>query len=219
MITADRIYAALLHLYPRQFRREYGDDMLAAFCEMRTRWARSPIAFWTFVLRDSLCAAGRERLDGMRWLATAACGLLMTTLTGDGAAWVYRYFYHPYFEGVTVRVLPYGVALGFVLGASVAVAQRLLFPPAERRARQWALASAIVLPMTVFFCSAAIDRVTAGLLPIANVHPRILSLFVFRLPHAQGWIDLAAQFAVMGAAAVVVRALLITRPVRSSHAH
>jgi hypothetical protein len=219
MINAARIYAALLRLYPRQFRQEYGDDMLAAFGEMRTRWVRGPIAFWTFVLRDTLGAAARERLDGMRWLATAACGLLMTTLTGDGAAWAYRYFYHPYFEGATVRVLPYGVALGFVLGASVAVAQRLLFPPAERRTRQWALASAIALPMTVFFCSAAIDRATAGVLPIANAHPRILNVFVFRLPQPQGWIDLSAQFAAMGVAAVVVRALLITRPVRSSHAH
>jgi hypothetical protein len=219
MIDAERIYAALLHLYPRPFRQEYGDDMLAAFCEMKTRWARSPIAFWTFVVRDSVVAAGRERLDGMRWLATAACGLLMTTLTGDAAAWTYRYFYHPYFEGVTVRALPYGVALGFVLGASVAVAQRLLFRPAERRARQWALASAIALPMTVFFCSAAIDRVTAGVLPIANAHPRILDVFVFRPPQPQGWVDLAAQFVAMGAAAVIVRALLVARPVRSSHAH
>jgi hypothetical protein len=219
MITAEGVYAALLHLYPRQFRQDYGDDMLAAFSDMRTRWRGRPIAFWTFVLRDSLSAAGRERLDAMRWLATAACGLLVTTLTGDGAAWLYRYLYHPYFEGVTVRVLPSGIALGFVLGASIAVAQRMLFRPAERRARQWALASTIALPITVFFCSAAIDRVTAGVLPIANAHPRVLDMFVFRPPQAQGWIDLATQFAAMGTAAVVVRALLITRPARSSHAH
>ena len=58
--------------------------------------------------------------------------------------------------------------------------------------------------MTVFFCSAAIDRVAAGVLPLANARARVLDVFVFALPQSHGWIDFAAQFAAMGTAAVVV---------------
>jgi len=217
-MTAERVYRLLLHLYPRRFRDEYGEEMVGAFSEMRRRHERSATAFWTFVLRDTLCAAGRERLDSLRWFATAACGLLVTTVAGDAFGGAYRYFYHPYFEGVTIRVLPYGIALGLVLGASIAIAQRLLFPSAERRAHQWMLASAVVLPVAVLFCGAAIDRAVTGVLPIANEHPSLLDMFVLGLAQPRGWSDLATQFAAMAASAVVVRALLMPR-VRSRHAH
>jgi len=218
-MTADRAYRLLLHLYPRRFREEYGEEMVVAFSEMRRRHGSGAASFWTFVLIDTISAAGRERLDAMRWLATAACGLLVTTIAADSAAWAYGYFYHPYFEGVAIRVLPYGLALGLVLGASIAIAQRLLFPSAERRAHQWMLASAIVLPIAVLFCSAAIDRAVTGVLPIANVHPGVLDLFVLGLARPQGWFDLATQFAAMAASAVVVRALLMMPHAWSRHAH
>jgi len=218
-MTAERAYRLLLHVYPRRFREEYGDEMLAAVSEMRRHFDGSATAFWTFVLRDTVCAAGRERLHSMRWLATAACGLLVTTIAGDLVTWTYGYFYHPYFEGVPVRVLPYGIALGLVLGGSTAMAQRLLFPSAERRAHQWMLASAIALPVAILFCSAAIDRAVTGVLPIANVHPRVLDVFVLGPARPQGWSDLAIQFAAMAASALVVRALVLMPRVRSRHAH
>lgn len=218
-MNAEQIYAALLRLYPRRFRDEYGDDMLAAFRELRQRRGNGPLAFWLFVVRDTVGAAGRERLDAFRWFGTAACGLLVTTAIGDAIAWAYRYFYHPYFEGVAIGVVPYGAALGFVLGASVALAQWLLFPAAERRARQWALASAIALPVAVLFCSAAIDGAAAGVMPIANVHPRLLDVFVLRVGQPSGWIDLATQFATMTTSAVLIRALLLAPSTRSRHAH
>ena len=34
-MTADRIYSALLRLYPKPFREEYGSEMLSAFRDMR----------------------------------------------------------------------------------------------------------------------------------------------------------------------------------------
>jgi len=218
-MTAERVYGVLLHLYPRRFREEYGADMLAAFSTLKNRRADTPVAFWAFVLCDTIGAAGRERLDATRWLATAACGLLVTTIAGDAGAWAYRYFYHPYFEGLTIGVLPYGITLGLVLGSSIAIAQRLLFPSAERRARHWMLASAVALPLAVLFCSTAIDGAATGVLPIANAHPALLDLFALGLAQPRGWSDLATQFAAMGASAVIVRAVL-TRPlVRSRHAH
>lgn len=218
-MTAERVYRLLLHVYPRCFREEYGEEMVVAFSEMRRRRNNGATAFWTLVVTDTVSAAGRERLDAIRWLATAACGLLVTTITGDAAALAYRYFYHPYFEGVAIRVLPYGLALGLVLGASIAIGQRLLFPSAERRARQWMLASAVALPVAVLFCSAAIDRAVTGVLPIANVHPGVLDMFVLRLARPQGWSDLATQFTAMAASAIVVRALLMLPRARSRHAH
>ena len=218
-MTAERLYGVLLYLYPRRFREEYGADMLAAFATLRKRRAGTPVAFWVFVLCDTIGAAARERLDATRWLATAACGLLVTTMAGDAGAWAYRYFYHPYFEGLAIGVLPYGIALGLVLGSSIAIAQRLLFPSAERRARHWMLASAVALPLAVLFCSTAIDGAATGVLPIANAHPAVLDLFVLGLAQPRGWSDLATQFAAMGASAVIVRAVL-TRPLmRSRHAH
>ena len=218
-MTADRIYRLLLHLYPRRFREEYGDEMRAAFSDMRRRHRAGGVIFWAFVLTDTFRAAGRERLEAMRWLATAACGLLVTTMAGDVTAWTYRYFYHPYFEGITIRVLPYGAALGFVLGASVAIAQRLLFPSSERRAHQWMLASAVALPVAVLFCSAAVDRAVTGVSPIANIHPSVLDIFVLGLAQPRNWFDLATQFGAMATSAIVVRALLMTPRARSRHAH
>jgi hypothetical protein len=218
-MTPNRIYGVLLHLYPRRFREEYGADMLAAFAELKTRRAGTRAAFWAFVLRDTIGAAARERLDAMRWLATAACGLLVTTIAGDAGAWAYRYFYHPYFEGLSVPVLPYGIALGLVLGASIAIAQRLLFPSAERRARHWMLASAVALPVAVLFCSAAIDRVATGVLPIANAQPAVFEMFALGLARSRSWSDLATQFVAMAASALVVRSLLTRPSMWSRHAH
>src|SRR5262249_40636203 len=122
-MTAERIYAALLHFYPRSFREDYGDEMLAAFRDMHRARRVSRSRFWAFAVADTVNAGGRERLDGPRWLATSLFGLLVTTATADGFTWTYHYFYHPYFEGVTIPVLPYGAALGLVLGVSVAVGQ------------------------------------------------------------------------------------------------
>ena len=216
-MTAERLYRWMLHLYPRRFREEYGPEMLAAFVEMRRRRESGEAAFWTLVLVDSLSAAGRERLEALRWLASAVCGLLVTIIAGNSAAWAYHYFYHPYFEGVAIRVVPYGISLGLILGASIAIAQRLLFPTAERRARRWMLASAIALPVAVLFCSAAIDRAVTGVLPIANVHTSVLDLLALGLAQPRDWSDLATQFAAMTASAVAVRGLLVFP--RSRHAH
>jgi len=218
-MTPERIYGVLLHLYSRRFREEYGADMLAAFAELKTRRADTGAAFWAFVLCDTIGAATRERLDAMRWLATAACGLLVTTIAGDAVAWAYRYFYHPYFEGFTLPVLPYGIALGLVLGTSIAIAQRMLFPSAERRARHWMLASAVALPVAVLFCSAAIDRVATGVLPIANAHPAVFEVFALGLAQSRSWSDLATQCVAMAASALVLRALLTRPSMRSRHAH
>jgi len=217
-MTADRFYGALLRLYPRPFRDEYGDEMLAAFRDMQhARRAPAP-SFWAFVIADTLTAAARERLEGMRWLATALFGLLVTVATAQTVTFTYRYFYHPYFEGTSIPALPYGAALGLVLGLAVAAAQWLLFPAAERRAGRWALASAVAIPVAVLFCSTAIERAMDGLNPVAaQAHPLALDILVLGLGHPNSWTDLASQFSAMALSALLVRAF--TLKLEHRHAH
>jgi hypothetical protein len=210
-MTAERVYGVLLRLFPRDFRDEYAAEMRAAFAEMWQQNRRSAAAFWAFVVTDTLRSAARERLETLRWLATAMCGLLVTTATADGAAWAYHYFYHPYLEGFTVRAIPYGLELGVVLGGSVGVAQWLLFPAIERQARRWGLASAVALPITVLFCGAAVRHVLVGMNPVAVQHPFAFDVVLFGLAASKNWADLVTQFSGMTVSAFVVRALLSAR--------
>jgi hypothetical protein len=207
-MTADRLYAALLHLYPRAFREEYGDEMRAAFHELRHAQRQTPARFWTFIVRDTLTAVARERLDGARWLATAMFGLLATLVTAHTVTFTYRYFYHPYFEGVLLPVLPYGAALGLVLGVSVAAAQWMLFPARERRASHWLLASAVTLPVAILFCTAAIKQALDGLNPVVQIHHPI-ALDLLAIGFSSGsWNHIAAQFVAMAISASCVGVLM-----------
>jgi len=133
--------------------------------------------------------------------------------------WAYRYFYHPYFEGTTIPALPYGLALGLVLGVAIAVAQWALFPAAERRAVDWALASAVTLPVAILFCATAVQRAMDGVNPLA-AKPQLLALniFVLGLARPVSWMDLATQFSAMAASALIVRAFMLT-PLLRRHAH
>jgi hypothetical protein len=219
-MTAGRVYAALLLLYPRPFRDEYGNEMLAAFDAMRRARKAGSLRFWTFVVADTVGAAARERLDGLRWLATALFGLLVTVATAQTVTFTYRYFYHPYFEGTSIPALPYGAALGLVLGLAVAAAQWLLFPHAERGARRWALASAVAVPIAVLFCSTAIERAMDGLKPVAaHAHPLALDILVVGLGRPKTWPDLAVQFSAMAVSALVVRAFTLNLQQERQHAH
>ena len=61
-MTTDRVYAALLRLYPKPFRDEYGPEMLAAFREMRRAGRSTPLLFWTFVVADTVNAAADRQM-------------------------------------------------------------------------------------------------------------------------------------------------------------
>jgi hypothetical protein len=219
-MTADRFYAALLHLYPRPFRDEYGSEMLAAFRDLRRVRGSSPVRFWAFVLADIVSAAARERLEGTRWLATALFGLLVTVATAQTVTFTYRYFYHPYFEGTSIPALPYGVVLGLVLGAAVGIAQWMLFPARERRASRWALVSAVTLPIAILLCGTAVEHAIDGLNPVAaQSHPFALDILVLGLVQPTNWTDVAVQFSAMAASALVVRAFMLEPLLKRRHAH
>ena len=209
-MSADRLYAALLHLYPKEFREEYGEEMLAAVHELRRAGRLTPVRFWLFIVGDTVTAVARERLEGARWLATAMFGLLATVAAAHAVTFTYRYFYHPYFEGLAIPVLPYGAALGLVLGASVAAAQWMLFPARERRASHWLLVSAVTLPVAILFCSAAIEQALDGLNPVIQIHhPIALDVLAIGLRPAN-WNAIATQFVAMVVSALLIRG--IARP-------
>lgn len=69
---AERIYAALLHLYPRAFRAEYGDEMLRDFREWQGRLEHQGVVgglqFWGAVLIDLVRSLLHEWLVHLRGL-------------------------------------------------------------------------------------------------------------------------------------------------------
>jgi putative ABC transport system permease protein len=60
-----RWYSALLHLYPRSFRVEYGDELIAVFrSRVRdARGGRARVALWLDVLLDTVTSAAAAHLD------------------------------------------------------------------------------------------------------------------------------------------------------------
>jgi hypothetical protein len=231
-MTAERVYAALLRLYPKSFRDEYGAEVQAAFRQLQRSTGKSRVAFWSFVAADVARSAAIAQVDewrrgprqiALRLAASSAAGLTATAVAAHGTTWLYGYFYHPYLEGIVIPVLPYGIALGFVLGGTVGLAQWLLLPARVRRTSAWALASAIAMPIALIFCSAAVDRALAGLNPVAaGLQPLPFDLLAVGLSRTGTWRDLAVQFAAMAASALVVRSVMRTsrKPLRERrHAH
>ena len=51
-MTPHRLYAALLMLYPKAFRDEFGPAVIDAFRELHAASHRSPLAFWRLILAD-----------------------------------------------------------------------------------------------------------------------------------------------------------------------
>jgi putative ABC transport system permease protein len=67
---ADRVYRALLHLYPREFRRQFGDDMTDFFRDRRTIARRSSgglgvARVWVRAILDVVGIAALERADAV----------------------------------------------------------------------------------------------------------------------------------------------------------
>ena len=76
MTTGQRVYAALLHLYPCEFRWAYGDAMLETFAEA-SRDRKASFTFWLFIAGDlfqSLCVA-HARASRPVALHVARCGV------------------------------------------------------------------------------------------------------------------------------------------------
>jgi predicted permease len=80
----DRLFAWLIRLYPREFRRQYADDLLAFFRQDRAHpkygtGRLRPVRFWIATLRDSIRAAWAQR-------RASAAPASLTTRPARGAA-------------------------------------------------------------------------------------------------------------------------------------
>ena len=130
-MTAEDVYKRLLTAFPERFRHEYGDGMLEAFRDLRQHSARGPLAFWLFVVGDTLRGAASERAlacrgllqsNRARWMMACAAGATACGGLGSLATWTFSYFYHPYLEGTAFVPWAYGALLGAGLGLVQALA-------------------------------------------------------------------------------------------------
>ena len=144
----ERLYSALLVLYPPSFRREYGQAMIEAFRELRVANRRSTVRFWLFVSADVCRSAWREQLDachsGMRrfflqWVGVCTLGVGVTAILANLLNWSFSYLYHPYLESLSLSPWTYGAFLGGGLGIAQSSALRHRF----RMGATWILVSAI----------------------------------------------------------------------------
>ena len=146
-MTPERLYAALLALYPKAFRDAYGADVLAAFRELRRADHRPPLVFWRFVLGDLARSVSREQIGECRsgqrwfvlqWLGVCALGIIGTALAASLVTRVFEYLYHPYLEGLQFAPWSYGA----LLGAGLGLAQTAVLRGRVRAMLSWVIASA-----------------------------------------------------------------------------
>jgi hypothetical protein len=146
-MTPERFYAALLALYPGEFRDTYGADVLAAFRELHRANRRPPLAFWRFALADLARSVCHEQIDAcrtgtrsfvLRWLAVCALGIFGTGLVASLVTRGFAYFYHPYLEGWQFSPWSYGA----LLGAGLGVTQTVTLRHGVRSSLVWVVASA-----------------------------------------------------------------------------
>src|SRR5438046_366434 len=85
-MTSERVYTALLLLYPRRFRERYGREVLQTFTELSVSMGTQRPRFWWRVLPDLARSVTREHIDewtcgdaslAMRWVAACAIGFLI----------------------------------------------------------------------------------------------------------------------------------------------
>ena len=132
----------------------------------------------------------------------------------NAVEWTLSYFYHPYFEGLTVPPWGYGACLGLILGGTIGIGQWMLLPAQVRRARQWALATGIALPIAALLCGAVVERTLMGMNPLA-AHPYRDTADLMRVLHQpKNWTQLAVQFAAMVASGLIAGAITARRAER-----
>jgi hypothetical protein len=78
----DRAYRTLLHLYPRRFRREYGDAMV----QLRADRRRDGTATFADDMRDVLRSAPVQHQEAIRTMSSSSKLLLAAIVTAVGIA-------------------------------------------------------------------------------------------------------------------------------------
>jgi hypothetical protein len=129
-MTREKIYALLIRLYPKRFRREYEDQMLHTFGELSRDSPHAPIYFWSVILRDVCRSVVREYVDawtcGMGRLArdwVSACSL--GAMASGAVTWVFIMSVNLLFPPRTnLPTGVYGALIGLVIGGAQALVLR-----------------------------------------------------------------------------------------------
>src|SRR5258705_6860485 len=129
------IYRALVRLYPKDFRRHYGDDLVQNFVDLLGRHGASRT--WPRVTIDLVITVPRYRLETVmnRRQSTAALYVALATLAVAGVISVLVGFY------AGAILLPVALVLGVVERGRLATATR---PPNPGLRRHLLIASAIL---------------------------------------------------------------------------
>lgn len=145
-MTPERLYSALLSIYPKSFRQRFRAEMMETFRDLRGATHRTGFVFWFFIITDTCRAASQQHLDcwcvgprrlALKWISLCVVGAIACEAAGCAITWSFSYLYHPYLEGVSLVPWAYGAILGAGLGAAQCVVLRRI-----PRAR-WIVVSAI----------------------------------------------------------------------------
>jgi hypothetical protein len=139
-MTREKIYASLMRLYPKRFRREYEDQMLHTFRELSRDSPHAPVYFWSVILHDVCRSVVREYVDawtcGMGRLArdwVSACSL--GAMASGAVMWVFirsvNLLFPPRYDPsgfvhivATNPTGVYGALIGLVIGSAQALVLR-----------------------------------------------------------------------------------------------
>jgi putative ABC transport system permease protein len=118
---AERVYRALLLLYPRGFRRAYGEDLVAAFAQRYRTRGRRRVRFWAFHLADLIRSVPREHWNALRSRppdvsaaprgAAAPAGAHMHVMIQDVHHALRGFRRQPAFPAVVILTLALGIGM------------------------------------------------------------------------------------------------------------
>jgi len=134
-MTPERVYRLRLHLYPRRFRREYGERMVEDFRELHSEMRNRPVALWARLLVDACRSVAREHVDewtcgapgqAAQWVAACVAGTVLAGMAIGGIVMTLGSVLFPGDPGL-IRNLPsgnYGLVIGLFVGGTQAVVLR-----------------------------------------------------------------------------------------------
>ena len=127
-MTAPSLYRSLLRLYPRDFRTDYGDDLVQNFVDLATD--RGTRAAWTRTTTDLIITVPRYRLESIMSEKASTTTLYLTigVLTLGGVASLLIGFY----PGLLLLV----AALAVAFAQRSALARAIRTPDSDRRRRR-----------------------------------------------------------------------------------
>lgn len=133
--THHRVYRAAVRLYPRDFRRRYGDDLVQSFGDLVTD--RGPVAAWRRTTVDLLLTVPRYRLETVMSdrLSATTLNIIITLLVAGGLI--------SFMMGVGPGILLVGVAVVLAIAQRTTLARALRRPDTHARRRRLAVGAVL----------------------------------------------------------------------------